>query len=267
LEPGTRLDVPSPPVQYPPMAAEVASLLVAIPTYNERANIEGLLTSLFELYPSAHVVVIDDASPDRTGELVAARAKEDSRIHLIRRDRKSGIGSAYRAAFAWALEQGFSLVVSMDADWSHDPRDISRLLQAVESADVVVGSRYVPGGRTENWPWSRLVLSRGANALARLLVGRHLSDWTSGFKCYRTSMLKVLPFGSGGIDSEGYAFQVDILYHCHRAGFRISEVPIVFSDRREGRTKMSRVEVYRGVLTLFRIASGRLVGRNARSIR
>lgn len=249
------------------MAAEVDSLLIAIPTFNERDNIEGLLTSLFELYPSAHVVVVDDASPDGTGELVAARAKEDSRIHLIRRDRKLGIGSAYRAAFAWALEQGFSFVVSMDADWSHDPRDISRLLHTLESADVVVGSRYIRGGRTENWPWSRFVLSRGANALARLLVGRHLSDWTSGFKCYRTSMLKMLPFGPGGIDSEGYAFQVDILYHCHQAGFRMSEVPIVFADRREGRTKMSRFEVYRGVLTLLRIALGRLVRRTARSAR
>jgi dolichol-phosphate mannosyltransferase len=128
----------------------------------------------------------------------------------------------------------------------------------------VVGSRYIRGGRTQGWPLSRLVLSRGANALARLLVGRSLSDWTSGFKCYRTSMLKALPFGRGGIDSEGYAFQVDILYHCHRAGFRIREIPIVFTERRQGQTKMSQAEVYKGVLMLLRIASRRLVGRTTR---
>ncbi|MGH7343305.1 MAG: polyprenol monophosphomannose synthase [Candidatus Rokuibacteriota bacterium] len=246
------------------MAPGDESLLVAIPTYNERDNIDALLTSLLRLHPTAHVVVIDDASPDGTGKLVAARAQEDSRIHLIERDRKSGIGSAYRTAFAWALEHGFALVVSMDADWSHDPREISRLLDAVEEADVVVGARYIPGGRIEGWPRSRLVLSRGANALAHLLVGRHLSDWTSGFKCYRTSALKALSFGSGGIEAEGYAFQVEILYHCHQAGFRICEIPIVFTERRQGRTKMSRAEVYRGVLTLLRIASRRLVGRAAR---
>jgi dolichol-phosphate mannosyltransferase len=245
------------------MAAGDDSLLVAIPTYNERDNIGTLLTSLLELHPTAHVVVIDDASPDRTGELVAARAARDSRIHLIERDRKAGIGSAYRTAFAWALEHGFALVVSMDADWSHDPREIASLLKAMEEADVVVGSRYIGGGRIENWPLSRHLLSRGANALARLLAGPHLSDWTAGFKCYRTSMLKELPFGSGGIDSEGYAFQVDILYHCHQAGFRIHEVPIVFTDRRTGRTKMSRVEVYRGILTLVRIAWRRLVSPGA----
>src|SRR5207245_8739015 len=189
-------------------------------------------TSRLALRPRAHVVVIADASPAGTGQLVAARAREDSRIHRIARDRKSGIGSAYRAAFAWALEHGFALVVSMDADWSHDPREICRLLQVIGEADVVVGSRYVRGGRIEDWPWSRLVLSRGANALARLLVGRRLSDCTSGFQSYRTSMLKALPFGADGIDSEGYAFQVDILYHCHRAGFRIREVPIFFVERK-----------------------------------
>ena len=245
------------------MAAGDDSVLIAIPTYNERDNIDELLTSLLELYPTAHVVVIDDGSPDRTGELVAARAERDSRIHLIERERKAGIGSAYRAAFAWALEHGFALVVSMDADWSHDPREVASLLKATEEADVVVGSRYIAGGRIENWPLSRHLLSRGANALARLLVGPQISDWTAGFKCYRASMLKELPFGSGGIDSEGYAFQVDILYHCHRAGFRILEVPIVFVERRQGRTKMSRVEVYRGILTLVRIACRRLVGPKA----
>jgi dolichol-phosphate mannosyltransferase len=242
------------------------SLLVAIPTYNERDNIDALLTELLRLHPTAHVVVVDDASPDGTGELVRVRAKEDPRIHLIGRDQRRGIGSAYRTAFGWALEHGFALVVSMDADWSHDPREISRLLGAMDEADVVVGSRYVHGGRTQGWPLSRLVLSRGANALARLLVGRSLSDWTSGFKCYRTSMLKALPFGPGGVDSEGYAFQVDILYHCHRAGFRICEIPIVFTERRRGQTKMSRAEVYKGVLMLMRIASRRLVGRTRRRL-
>ena len=229
-------------------------LLVAIPTYNERENIDSLLTALLDLYPAAHVLVIDDGSPDGTGDLVAARRAHDARIHLIRRARKSGLGSAYREAFAWALGRDYEVVIVMDADWSHDPRDIARLLAAAESADVVVGSRYVPGGCVESWPLARLLLSRGANLLARLAAGRQLHDWTAGFKCYSRRVLKSLPFGAGGIRSEGYSFQIEILFHCRRQGWRIREVPITFTDRRHGRTKMSQAEVYRSILTLLRIA-------------
>lgn len=249
------------PVKPPRDASAAAgAFLVAIPTYNERENIDGLLSTLLELYPAAHVVVIDDGSPDGTGDLVAARADRDSRVHLIRRLGKAGLGSAYREAFAWALDRGFALVAQMDADWSHDPRDLSRLVEATEETDVAVGSRYVAGGRIEHWPRSRLLLSRLANTLARLVVGGQVRDLTSGFKCYRASVLKALPFGPGGITSEGYSFQVDILYHCRRAGFRVREVPIVFIDRRHGRSKMSRAEIWRAVRTLLRIGLRRLAG-------
>jgi dolichol-phosphate mannosyltransferase len=233
-------------------------VLIAIPTYNERDNVGALLPALLTRHPDAHVVVVDDNSPDGTGAIVAALARADPRIHLIRRDRKRGLGSAYRAAFAWALERGYARVVVMDADYSHDPDEIVRLLEAADRADVVVGSRYVPGGRIENWPWSRRVLSEGANRLARLLVGRELHDWTAGFKCYGRDALASLDLGA--IRSEGYSFQVEILFHCRRAGWKIQEVPISFVDRRLGRTKMSRREVYQAMVTLLAIAWRRVVG-------
>jgi dolichol-phosphate mannosyltransferase len=233
-------------------------VLIAIPTYNERGNVGSLLPALLVRHPDAHVVVIDDNSPDGTGDIVAALARTDQRIHLIHRDRKRGLGSAYRAAFAWALERGYARVVVMDADYSHDPDEIVRLLEAADRADVVVGSRYVPGGRIENWPWSRRVLSEGANRLARLLVGREIHDWTAGFKCYGRDALASLDLSA--IRSEGYSFQVEILFHCRRAGWKIQEVPISFVDRRLGRTKMSRREVYQAMVTLVAIAWRRLAG-------
>ncbi len=233
-------------------------LLIAIPTYNERENIAGLLATLRGLYPEAHVVVIDDNSPDGTGDLVAAEAGRDPRVHLIRRERKLGLGSAYRAAFKWALERDYARVIEMDADGSHDPAQLARLLDAAVRSDVVVGSRYVPGARIENWPLSRRALSWGGNALARLMVGREVHDWTAGFKCYSRAALASLALDR--MQSEGYSFQIEILFHCHRAGWKIHEVPITFVDRRFGRTKMSRREVYEAVSTLMLLAWQRLRG-------
>ena len=238
------------------------SLLIAIPTYNERENIGALLPVLLGLHEAAHILVVDDNSPDGTGDVVAALAVRDPRIHLMRREGKQGIGSAYRAAFGWAVTRGYALVVVMDADGSHDPAQVARLLDTVSGADVAVGSRYVSGGRIENWPLRRLCLSAGANTLARVMVGPQVRDWTSGFKCYRREVLATLSFED--IASEGYAFQVEILFHCHRAGWRLREVPITFVDRRLGRTKMSRREVYQAVATLFRIAWRRLTARASR---
>jgi dolichol-phosphate mannosyltransferase len=232
------------------------TLLIAIPTYNERENIGSLLSALLTLYPAAHVLVVDDNSPDGTGDLVADLAAGDPRIYLMRRDGKRGIGSAYRAAFVWAMEREYGLVVVMDADGSHDPRDVGRLVDAAAVADVVVGSRYVPGGRIENWPFARLALSGGGNALARLLVGNQVRDWTSGFKCYRRQVLEALPFER--IASEGYSFQVEILFHCQRGGWKLREIPITFVDRRLGRTKMSRREVSQAAVTLLRIVWQRI---------
>jgi len=238
------------------------SLLIAIPTYNEIENIGARLSTLTALYPSAHVLVVDDNSPDGTGDAVRTVAERDTRIHLLRRDAKRGIGSAYRAAFGWAVARDYSLVVVMDADGSHDASQVSLLLDAMADADVAIGSRYIPGGRVENWPLRRLCLSAGANVLARLMVGRQVRDWTSGFKCYRREVLATLRFED--IASEGYAFQVEILFHCHLAGFRLREVPITFVDRRLGRTKMSHREVRQAVATLCRIAWQRLTGARSR---
>jgi len=232
------------------------ALLITIPTYNERENIGALLSELRARYPTADLLVVDDNSPDGTGEVVAALAARDPRIQLLRRQTKLGIGSAYRAAFARAVERGYALVVAMDADGSHDPVQVSRLLDASAVADVVVGSRYIPGGRIENWPLSRLALSWVGNALARLMVGTQVHDWTSGFKCYRRAVLEGLDFER--ISSEGYSFQVEILFHCQRDGWKLHEVPITFVDRRLGRTKMSRREVYQAVAALLRIAWRRL---------
>jgi dolichol-phosphate mannosyltransferase len=232
------------------------SLLIAIPTFNERENIGSLLPRLLERYPSAHVLVVDDNSPDGTADVVAALAARDARIRLMRRADKRGIGSAYRAAFAWAVREGYALVVEMDADGSHDPAEVSRLLDAAAVADVVIGSRYIRDGRIEDWPLSRRALSRIGNVLARVCVGPQVRDWTSGFKCYRREVLEALRFER--ITSEGYAFQIEILFHCHRDGWKLREVPITFRDRHLGRTKMSRREVYQAVVTLLRIAWQRI---------
>jgi dolichol-phosphate mannosyltransferase len=234
-------------------------LLFAIPTYNERENIGSMLAALLSRYPAAHVVVVDDNSPDGTGDVVAGLAAADPRIRLIRRDRKRGLGSAYRAAFAWALEREYAHVLVMDADGSHDPAQIGRLLDASERADVVVGSRYVPGGRILDWPLRRRALSRGGNLLARLMAGPQVRDWTAGFKCYGRPALASLRLGD--IRSEGYSFQIEILFHCLRAGWKVHEVPITFADRRLGQTKMSRREVSQAVATLARIAWRRLLSR------
>jgi glycosyltransferase involved in cell wall biosynthesis len=232
------------------------SLLIAIPTYNERENVGSLLPRLLEHHPGAHVLVVDDSSPDGTGDVVAALGKRDERIRLMRRAGKQGIGSAYRAAFGWAVREGYALVVEMDADGSHDPAELGRLLEAASAADVVIGSRYIRDGRIENWPLSRLALSWVGNALARVFVGPQVRDWTSGFKCYRREVLEALRLDR--ITSEGYSFQIEILFHCHRDGWKLREVPITFKDRHLGRSKMSRREVYQAVATLFRIAWQRI---------
>ena len=230
-------------------------VLIAIPTYDEAENICALLATLLDLHPEAHIVVVDDNSPDGTGDVVARLAGTDARVHVIRRDGKRGLGSAYRDAFGWALERQYTLVVVMDADFSHAPEQVSRLLEAVDGADVVVGSRYVHGGRIENWTLSRRVLSAFGNLLARATVGHALHDWTSGFKCYRRAVLESV--GSTVIESDGYAFQVEILFHCLRAGFKVREVPITFVDRRRGQTKMSDAEVVEASRLLLRLAWAR----------
>lgn len=234
----------------------VARLLIVIPTYNERDNVRALIPALLTAADGADIVVVDDNSPDGTAQVVAGFCDESPRVRLIQRDRKRGIGTAYRSGFALAGGDGYDAVVTMDADFSHAPEDVGRVVAGLAHADVVVGSRYVAGGRIENWPLFRRVLSVTANALARRLLGRHVHDWTSGFRCYRRQVLQSLPLPH--ITSDGYSFLMEMLFHCNRQRWRIGEVPITFVDRRFGHTKISRAEAYKSVTTLARLVWWRI---------
>lgn len=212
--------------------------LTVTPTYNEIENIEALITTFLDAAPGVDILIVDDASPDGTADIVNKLKEKEPRVHLLKREGRRGLGLAYVDGFEWALSQGYDAVFSMDADLSHNPKDIPRLMSLLEECDVVVGSRYV-GGRVSviNWPISRLILSVLAGKYVRLITGLRLSDPTSGFRGFRANVLKSI--GLDTIKSNGYSFQVETLYRAHRCGFKISEAPIVFTERREGKSKMS----------------------------
>lgn len=236
--------------------------LVVIPTYNERNNIADLAKTILALSDDVSVLVIDDSSPDGTASVVQTLASKTPKIRLILRPSKQGLGSAYREGFAFALRHGFECIVTMDADFSHDPAQLESLVKATLDADVVIGSRYIQGGRIENWPWFRKQLSRTANEVARGVLGYPIGDWTSGYRCYRRRVLEKLALEE--IRSNGYSFLVEMLAACVHSGCRIAEVPITFADRRSGRSKLSRTEIYKGVLTLLRLGLRRAVSRVTR---
>ncbi len=213
------------------------NVLIALPTYNEVSNLEGIVAAILENVPDAVVLVVDDASPDGTGELADKLAEADPRVEVLHRPAKLGLGSAYRAAFAVALERGFDAVVEMDADFSHDPAALPTLLSACDGSNVVIGSRYVAGGKVENWSRSRLALSRAGNIYAALALGLRVRDATAGFRVYSKSALQKIDLDS--VRTNGYAFQVEMTYRAARAGIEIVEVPITFVDRRVGQSKMS----------------------------
>jgi dolichol-phosphate mannosyltransferase len=212
---------------------------LVLPTYNEAGNVATVVArSLAQLPDGARVLIVDDGSPDGTGAIADRLAAEQpDRIEVLHRTGKRGLGPAYIAGFRRALAAGAGLVLEMDADLSHDPADLPRLLAAAEGADLVIGSRYVPGGRVEAWSPSRRLLSRGGSAYARHLLGLGVRDLTGGFKCFHRRVLEAIDLD--GIDSRGYAFQVEMTYRAARCGFRVVEVPIVFHDRREGASKMT----------------------------
>jgi dolichol-phosphate mannosyltransferase len=220
-----------------PHDAQARSLLVVIPTYNERDNIESILRRLREANPQAHALVVDDASPDGTGDIADRVAATDDWVHVLHRPAKAGLGAAYVAGFRWALERGYDVVVEMDADGSHAPEQLPGLLSALADADVVLGSRWVPGGKIVNWPMSRVLLSRGGNVYTRLALGMHLRDATGGFRAYRAAVLQKLDLDA--VASQGYCFQVDLAWRAVRDGFRVAEVPITFTERERGDSKMS----------------------------
>ncbi|MCW2527378.1 MAG: Dolichyl-phosphate beta-D-mannosyltransferase [Pseudonocardiales bacterium] len=211
--------------------------IVVIPTYNEADNLPVIVERLFAAVPTVHALVIDDDSPDGTGELADKLAANDDRVHVLHRSAKSGLGAAYLAGFAWCLTAGYDVMVEMDADGSHAPEDLPRLLSALGDADLVLGARWVPGGKVVNWPKSREVLSRGANLYTRLSLGMGLHDATGGYRAYRAVVLNTIDLSS--VSSQGYCFQVDLAWRAVQAGFRVTEVPITFVERERGESKMS----------------------------
>jgi dolichol-phosphate mannosyltransferase len=211
--------------------------LVVIPTYDEAENIELVVDRVRATVASFDVLIVDDMSPDGTGEIADKIAAHDERVHVLHRSEKRGLGSAYLAGFAWGLDRGFDVLVEMDADGSHLPEQLPRLLDALDGADLALGARWVRGGRVVNWPRRRELLSRGGNAYARIALGLPVHDATGGFRAFRRSTLDGLDLES--VDSEGYCFQVDLARRALAAGFRVREVPITFVEREHGYSKMS----------------------------
>ena len=212
-------------------------VLVVVPTYNEVENVEAVLDRLRASVPTAHALVVDDGSPDGTGTLADELAAADERVHVLHRPAKAGLGPAYVAGFRWARKHGYDVVVEMDADGSHPPEQLPELLAALVDADLVLGSRYVPGGRVTDWPAHRLALSRAGNVYTRWALRLPLSDATGGYRVARGELIDRLPFDD--VASEGYCFQVDWAWRAVRAGARVVEVPITFTEREFGRSKMS----------------------------
>ena len=232
--------------------------LVVLPTYNERENIAPLMEAILALQAPVEVLVVDDNSPDGTAELVEQLAAKSKRIHLLRRPGKLGLGTAYMAGFSYGLEHGYDCVITMDADFSHNPKHIPALLEAAARDDLVIGSRYIPGGGIENWPAHRRLMSGGANLLTRLVLGLPTHDCTSGYRCYGREALEGTEWRQ--IRANGYAFLEEMLYRIYRAGFSIGESPIVFADRRAGASKISKSEIWKGMMTLARLGKERLKG-------
>ena len=226
--------------------------LVIVPTYNERENIRRLVDTVLRQDGRLEVLVVDDGSPDGTGQLVAELSAEEPRVHLLERAQKLGLGTAYIAGFRWALERDYRYVLEMDADFSHDPAHLPQFLSAIEDADVVVGSRYQQGRVTViNWPIGRLILSYSANLYARAVTGLPMWDTTAGFKCFRREVLEAIDFSR--VRSNGYAFQIEMHFRAWKRNFRIVEIPIVFVDRTEGTSKMSPSIVREAIWMVWRL--------------
>ncbi len=242
--------------------ASAGRVVIVMPTYNERQNLEIMVGRIRESIPQADLLVVDDNSPDGTGDLADKLAEADSRVQVMHRTEKAGLGRAYVAGFTWALDSGYDLIVEMDADGSHRPEDLPRLLAAAADSDAVIGSRYVPGGTVVNWPKSREFLSRGANIYNRLMLGVRIKDATGGFRVYRAETLRKIDLN--GIESAGYCFQIDMTLRVLQNGLSITEVPITFVERERGASKMSNAVI---VEAFTRVAqwgiSARLHGHSA----
>ena len=237
----------------------VGPVAVIIPTFNEAENLEEIVGRVRAAVPAADILVADDNSPDGTGEIADKLAAGDEHVHVLHRPGKQGLGAAYLAGFGWALDRGYGAVVEMDADGSHDPAELSALLAALADADLVVGSRWVRGGTVRNWPRSRELLSRGGNAYARVMLGLSVHDATGGYRAYRAATLNDI--GLHSVRSQGYCFQIDLTLRAVRAGMKVVEVPITFTERAHGNSKMSRAIVAEA---LWKVTEWGVTGRVGR---
>jgi len=232
--------------------------LIIIPTYDEIKNIQKLIPDIIELYPNMDILVVDDNSPDGTGERVEEMGKLDKRIKVIRRNGKMGLGTAYCEGFKYMLENGYDLAIQMDADYSHDPKVIRDFIENIEENDLVIGSRYITGVNVINWPMQRLILSFFANTYTRIVTGMPVRDATGGFKCFRREVLESIDLKK--IRSNGYAFQIEMNFKTFKKGYRIKEIPIVFVDRIEGTSKMSKKIVREAVTMVWKLRIRSILG-------
>ncbi len=232
--------------------------IIIVPTYNELDNIRKLIPEVINNYPSVDMLVVDDNSPDGTGEYVEALSKENLRVKVLRRERKMGLGTAYIAGFKLALREGYDLLFEMDADFSHDPKEIGNFLNAAKNYDLVLGSRYLTGVNVINWPMRRLLLSYFANMYTRFITGLPVKDTTGGFKCFRRDVL--LSINLEKIKSNGYAFQIEMTFKAWKKGFRIGEIPIIFVDRVQGTSKMSKKIVREAVIMVWKLRIRSMLG-------
>ena len=239
--------------------------LVVVPTYNERENLPKLVERLFALSEPVEILVVDDGSPDGTGQWVTETAVRERRLHLLSRTEKNGLGRAYVAGFQWALEHGYDFVVQMDADFSHSPEDVPKLIAGIRESgsDLAIGSRYVGGIRVINWPLRRLMLSVGASYYVKWITGMQVWDPTGGFKCWRRGTLAAIDLPS--VKSNGYGFQIEMNHRTWSRGFRITEVPIIFADRIEGVSKMSKKIVLEALLMVWELLLGNGLSRSPKS--
>jgi len=233
--------------------------LVVLPTYNERDNIEPIVTAILDQSPDFEVLVVDDNSPDGTGDIVDRLSQANPRVHVMHRAEKSGLGTAYIEAFEWALARDYAYIFEMDADFSHDPAAIGDFLEAAKDADIVLGSRYLHGVTVVNWPLSRLILSFSANVYTRIITGMPVVDATGGFKCFRRRALEGIRLDR--VRTEGYGFQIEMSFRAWKRGFRIKEIPIVFVDRRAGISKMNRRIIIEAAWLVWKLRFLDLFGR------
>lgn len=233
--------------------------LIIFPTYNERDNIEKIVHAVLPLDPRINVLVVDDNSPDGTGEIADRLAAQESAVHVLHREKKEGLGKAYIAGFKWAIEQKFDFIFEMDADFSHSPEYLRDFLREIQNNDVVIGSRYISGVNVINWPMSRLLLSYYANAYTRIITGLPLRDATGGFKCFRREVLEAIDLDD--VRSSGYSFQIEMSMRAWKKGFRIKEIPIIFYERQAGHSKMSKRIVREAIWMVWLLRLRSMLGK------